>query len=135
MSGRPSCQTCGAAVPADARFCPACGVPLAGPGDRGSRRPVTIVFTDVVGSTALGERLDAESLGGRMTRYYETMRIAVERHGGTVEKFIGDAVVAAFGATEVHEDDASRAVRAAYEMHAALDALNDELEGRWRTRL
>lgn len=135
MSGRPSCQTCGAAVPADARFCPACGVPLAGPGDRGSRRPVTIVFTDVVGSTALGERLDAESLGGLMTRYYETMRIAVERHGGTVEKFIGDAVVAAFGATEVHEDDASRAVRAAHEMHAALDALNDELEGRWRTRL
>ncbi|MEX0650933.1 MAG: adenylate/guanylate cyclase domain-containing protein, partial [Actinomycetota bacterium] len=103
--------------------------------DAGSRRPVTIVFTDIVGSTALGERLDAESLGGLMTRYYETMRDAIERHGGAVEKFIGDAVVAAFGAPEVHEDDALRAVRAAHEMHAALDTLNAELERRWGTRL
>ena len=135
MPGRPSCQTCGAPVPADARFCPACGAAVASLADTGSRRPVTIVFTDVVGSTALGERLDAESLGGLMTRYYETMRDAVERHGGAVEKFIGDAVVAAFGAPVVHEDDALRAVRAAHEMHAALDTLNDELERRWGTRL
>ncbi len=135
MPGRPSCQTCGAPVPTDARFCPACGAAVASLADTGSRRPVTIVFTDVVGSTALGERLDAESLGGLMTRYYETMRDAVERHGGAVEKFIGDAVVAAFGAPMVHEDDALRAVRAAHEMHAALDVLNDELERRWDTRL
>lgn len=135
MPGRPSCQTCGAPVPADARFCPACGATVASLTDTGSRRPVTIVFTDVVGSTALGERLDAESLGGLMTRYYETMRDAVERHGGAVEKFIGDAVVAAFGAPVVHEDDALRAVRAAHEMHAGLDVLNDELERRWDTRL
>jgi len=130
-----SCQTCGAPLPAGARFCPACGAALAAATTSGSRRPVTIVFTDVVGSTALGERLDAETLGGLMTRYYETMREAVERHGGAVEKFIGDAVVAAFGAPEVHEDDALRAVRAAHEMHRALDGLNDELERRWGTRL
>jgi class 3 adenylate cyclase/tetratricopeptide (TPR) repeat protein len=130
-----SCQTCGSPLPPDARFCPACGAATAAPGERGTRRPVTIVFTDVVGSTALAERLDAESLGGLMTRYYETMRDAVERHGGAVEKFIGDAVVATFGAPAVHEDDALRAVRAAHEMHAALGRLNDELERRWSVRL
>lgn len=135
MPGMPSCQTCGAPVPADARFCPACGAAVTPLAETGSRRPVTIVFTDVVGSTALGERLDAETLGGLMTRYYETMRDAIEHHGGAVEKFIGDAVVAAFGAPEVHEDDALRAVRAAHEMHAALDTLNVELERRWGTRL
>lgn len=135
MPGTPSCQTCGASVPADARFCPACGVPVASTSAVGSRRPVTVVITDVVDSTALGERLDAEALGAVMTRYYETMRGAVERHGGSVEKFIGDAVVAVFGALEVHEDDAVRAVRAAHEMHASLDTLNEELEGRWGTRI
>ena len=130
-----SCQTCGAPLPEGARFCPACGAVVTRADEAGSRRPVTIVFTDVVGSTALGERLDAESLGGVMTRYYETMRAVVERHGGAVEKFIGDAVVATFGAPEVHEDDALRAVRAAHEMHAALGDLNDELERRWSIRL
>ncbi len=135
MPRTPSCQTCGASVPADARFCPACGVSVVSTSDVGSRRPVTVVITDVVDSTALGERLDAEALGAVMTRYYETMRGAVERHGGSVEKFIGDAVVAVFGALEVHEDDAVRAVRAAHEMHAALETLNEELEGRWGTRI
>jgi len=130
-----NCQTCGAPLPGAARFCPSCGAPVANVEDVGSRRPVTIVFTDVVGSTALGERLDAETLGGVMTRYYETMRAAIERHGGAVEKFIGDAVVATFGAPEVHEDDALRAVRAAHDMHEALGALNEELERRWATRL
>ena len=130
-----SCQTCGSPLPPDARFCPACGTPTSAPGEAGTRRPVTIVFTDVVGSTALAERLDAESLGGVMTRYYETMREAIERHGGTVGKFIGDAVLATFGAPAVHEDDAVRAVRAAHEMHAALAPLNDELEQRWSVRL
>ena len=123
-----SCQTCGAPLPVAARFCPSCGTPVAPIEDIGSRRPVTIVFTDVVGSTALGERLDAETLGDVMTRYYETMRHAIEHHGGAVEKFIGDAVVATFGAPEVHEDDALRAVRAAHEMHEALGGLNDELD-------
>ena len=130
-----SCQTCGAPMPEGARFCPACGVVVTRADEIGSRRPVTIVFTDIVGSTALGERLDPETLGGVLARYYETMRAVVERHGGAVEKFIGDAVVATFGAPEVHEDDGLRAVRAAHEMHWALGDLNDELERRWDTRL
>ena len=130
-----SCQTCGAPLPEGARFCPACGVVVTRADETGSRRPVTIVFTDIVGSTALGERLDPETLGGVLARYYETMRAVVERHGGAVEKFIGDAVVATFGAPEVHEDDGLRAVRAAHEMHWALGDLNDELERRWDTRL
>jgi class 3 adenylate cyclase/tetratricopeptide (TPR) repeat protein len=130
-----SCQTCGASLPVAARFCPSCGASVARVDAQGSRRPVTVVFTDLVGSTALGERLDAETLGGLMDRFYATMRGAVEHHGGAVEKFIGDAVVATFGAPEIHEDDALRAVRAAHEMHAVLAALNDELARRWDVRL
>ena len=71
-----SCQACGSPLPVAARFCPSCGDVVTPGRDTGSRRPVTIVFTDIVGSTALGERLDAETLGGVMTRYYETMRHA-----------------------------------------------------------
>jgi class 3 adenylate cyclase len=89
---------------------------------------VTVVFSDIAGSTALGERLDAESLRGLMSRYFAEMRAVLERHGGTVEKFIGDAVMAVFGIPVVHEDDALRAVRAAAEMRAALIPLNEELE-------
>jgi len=89
---------------------------------------VTVVFCDVTGSTAMGERLDPESLRRVMARYFDEMRAALERHGGTVEKFIGDAVMAVFGVPNVHEDDALRAVRAAGEMREALVALNKELE-------
>ena len=71
------------------------------------------MFSDVTGSTALGERLDPESLREVMARYFDEMRAAIERHGGTVEKFIGDAVMAVFGIPQLHEDDALRAVRAA----------------------
>jgi class 3 adenylate cyclase/tetratricopeptide (TPR) repeat protein len=95
-----------------------------------TRKTVTIVFTDVVGSTSLGERLDPELLRRVMTAYFERMRAVLERHGGTVEKYIGDAVVAMFGIPELREDDALRAVRAAQEMRAALEDLNGELEGR-----
>ncbi len=91
------------------------------------RKTVTVVFSDVSGSTALGEQLDPESLQQVMSRYFDAMRTIVERHGGTVEKFIGDAVMAVFGIPRVHEDDALRAVRAAAEMREALGALNDEL--------
>jgi class 3 adenylate cyclase/tetratricopeptide (TPR) repeat protein len=84
---------------------------------------VTVVFCDVVGSTALGESVDPEALRGVLARYYERMRAIVERHGGTVEKFIGDAVVAVFGVPVVHEDDALRACRAAVEMREALPEL------------
>ena len=79
----------------------------------GSRRTVTILFTDVVGSTELGERLDPERLQSLLGRYFDAARGVIERHGGTVEKFIGDAVVAVFGIPRLREDDALRAVRAA----------------------
>jgi len=92
------------------------------------RKTVTVLFADVTGSTALGERLDAESLRRVMSRFFEEMASILERHGGNVEKFIGDAVMAVFGIPSVHEDDAMRAVRAAVEMRAALRALNQELE-------
>ncbi|HEX9381176.1 MAG TPA: adenylate/guanylate cyclase domain-containing protein [Gaiellaceae bacterium] len=93
-----------------------------------SRRTVTVLFADVAGSTPLGERLDPESLREVMSRYFERMGAVLERHGGTVEKFIGDAVMAVFGMPELHEDDALRAVRAATELRQALAGLNDELE-------
>jgi class 3 adenylate cyclase/tetratricopeptide (TPR) repeat protein len=89
---------------------------------------VTVVFCDVVGSTSLGEHIDPESLRVVMSRYYDAMREAIEHHGGTVEKFIGDAVMAVFGIPRLHEDDALRAVRAACEMRDALTILNKELE-------
>jgi class 3 adenylate cyclase len=92
-----------------------------------TRKIVTILFADVSGSTALGERLDAEALRRVMERYFEEMRIILERHGGTVEKFIGDAVMAVFGIPVAHEDDAFRAIRAAIEMRARLAELNEEL--------
>src|SRR3954453_20630817 len=87
------------------------------------RKTVTVLFCDLVGSTELGERLDPESLRSLMGRWHETMSAAIERHGGTVEKFIGDAVMAVFGVPVVHEDDALRAVRAAVEMRDALPEL------------
>ena len=87
-----------------------------------------MVFADVTGSTSLGERLDPERMRDVMSRYFERMRQVLERHGGTIEKFIGDAVVAVFGVPTLHEDDALRAVRAAGEMRAALGTLSDELE-------
>ena len=94
---------------------------------RETRKVVTVVFADVTGSTGLGERLDPESLRAVMGRWFETLRDVLERHGGSVEKFIGDAVVAVFGVPALHEDDALRAVRAAAEMRMALAALNVSL--------
>jgi class 3 adenylate cyclase/predicted ATPase len=88
---------------------------------------VTVLFCDVTGSTALGERLDPESLRAVMARYFDVARLVVERHGGSVEKFIGDAVMAVFGIPVLHEDDALRAVRAAAELRDALAELNDGL--------
>jgi class 3 adenylate cyclase/tetratricopeptide (TPR) repeat protein len=93
-----------------------------------SRKTVTIVFSDVTGSTALGEQTDPEVMRRIMERYFEEMRAVLEKHGGTVEKFIGDAVMAVFGIPNVHEDDALRAVRAATEMRERLAALNEEFE-------
>ena len=92
------------------------------------RKHVTVVFADVSGSTALGERLDPETLRRVMERYFAEARQALERHGGTVEKFIGDAVVAVFGIPAVHEDDALRAVKAAVDMRTAIVGLNESFE-------
>ena len=83
---------------------------------REQRKTVTVLFCDVTGSTEMGERLDPEALRQVMRRYFERMRTVIEHHGGTVEKFIGDAVMAVFGVPVLHEDDALRAVRAAVEM-------------------
>src|SRR6187401_1459831 len=83
------------------------------------RKVVTVLFCDVVGSTALGESVDPEALQGLLARYFERMKAIVEAHGGAVEKFIGDAVMAVFGVPAVHEDDALRACRAAAEMREA----------------
>jgi class 3 adenylate cyclase/tetratricopeptide (TPR) repeat protein len=99
------------------------------------RKTVTVLFADISGSTALGERLDPESLRGIMSRYFEEMRSAIEQHGGTVEKFIGDAVMAVFGVPTVHEDDALRGVRAAWQMREILATLNAELERDFGARL
>src|SRR5215468_5838570 len=122
------CPSCGETNPERARFCLACGTELAASAPPpGSRKMVTIVFCDVTESTALGEALDPEALQGVMKRYFAAMRAALEEHGGTVEKFIGDAVVAVFGIPVLHEDDALRAVRAAAAMQRALADLNREL--------
>ncbi|MFL5979471.1 MAG: BTAD domain-containing putative transcriptional regulator [Gaiellaceae bacterium] len=92
-----------------------------------ARRPATVVFADVADSTALGEQLDPESVHRILERYSETATAILERHGGTAEKFIGDAIVGFFGLTEIHEDDAQRAVRAAVELREAVSELTEEL--------
>jgi class 3 adenylate cyclase len=99
------------------------------------RKSVTVVFCDLVGSTELSERLDPESLRAVLARYFDRSRVVLERHGGTVEKFIGDAVMAVFGIPTLHEDDPVRAVRAAGELIEEIDALSDELERAWGVRL
>ncbi len=117
-----TCPRCGQDNRQGARFCNACGAPL--PAEpREVRKRVTVVFADLSGSTALGERLDPEVLRGVMRRYHAEQRAILERHGGTVEKFVGDAVMAVFGLPQVHDDDALRAVRAAAEMRDAVEAL------------
>jgi class 3 adenylate cyclase len=130
------CATCEAENRDGARFCDSCGAELVAAAPvREVRKVVTVLFCDVTGSTALGERIDPESLRHMMSRYFETAKAIVERHGGTVEKFIGDAVMAVFGVPAVHEDDALRAVRSAEELRAGLDELNKELERSYGTRL
>jgi class 3 adenylate cyclase/tetratricopeptide (TPR) repeat protein len=124
------CPSCGEENSDRARFCQNCATSLGEPESATAevRKVVTIVFADVTGSTALGERLDPEALRRVMGRYFAEMSAVVERHEGTVEKFIGDAVMAVFGIPRLHEDDALRAVRAAAGMRAALIELNRELE-------
>lgn len=119
-----ACAACSHEIPEGAKFCPECGAPVApAAAPREQRKTVTVLFCDVAGSTALGESTDPEALRALLARYFDRMKEIVERHGGTVEKFVGDAVMAIFGVPVVHEDDALRACRAAVEMRDALPEL------------
>src|SRR5439155_17317804 len=124
------CASCGHENSEDAKFCEECGFSFGAvrAKAREQRKTVTVLFCDMTGSTSLGETLDPERLRALLAHYFERMKTIVERHGGTVEKFIGDAVMAVFGIPVVHEDDALRALRAAVEMRAALPELG--VEGR-----
>ncbi|MFF9593257.1 adenylate/guanylate cyclase domain-containing protein [Streptomyces sp. NPDC014646] len=134
-----NCTSCQHQLPADARFCPSCGTPCPAaaattpPGDE--RKLVTAVFCDLVGSTALSGQLDPETLRTVTLRYFAVMSERIEAHGGTPEKFIGDAVMAVFGVPVMREDDARRALAAALGMREALADLNTELEASLGIRL
>jgi class 3 adenylate cyclase len=129
------CASCGYDNAPSSRFCARCGasVPTTAPEEQ--RKRVTVLFCDVIASTELGERLDPETLRRVLERYFETGRRVIEGYGGTVEKFIGDAVMAVFGVPVVHEDDAWRGARAAVELRTAMASLNDELAAEYGTRL
>jgi class 3 adenylate cyclase/tetratricopeptide (TPR) repeat protein len=118
-----TCPSCGQESPEGFRFCGACGTALDAAHAAEVRKVVTIVFCDLVGSTALGERSDPEVLREVMSRYHSELRTILELHGGTVEKFVGDAAMAVFGLPQAHEDDALRAVRAAVQMRDAVATL------------
>ena len=130
------CPQCGEANPERFRLCGMCGAPLSVQvASREVRKTVTVVFSDLKGSTSLAEQLDTESLRAALSVYFDAMQAVLQRHGGTVEKYIGDAIMAVFGLPVVHEDDALRAVRAAQEMQQRLGDVNHELERRWGIRL
>ena len=106
-----ACPSCAAENADGARYCAACGERLPAPtAAHEVRKTVTVLFADVVGSTELGEQLDPEAVRALMAGYFSLARTVIEHHGGTVEKFVGDAVMAVFGVPLVHEDDALRAV-------------------------
>jgi class 3 adenylate cyclase/tetratricopeptide (TPR) repeat protein len=127
------CPNCGEENPERFRLCGFCGTQLKAREvpPQAARKIVSVVFSDLVGSTALGERLDPESLREVLNRYFDEMRRVLERHGGIVEKYIGDAIMAVFGLPHAHEDDALRAMRAAAEMRSVLTALNSDLQRQW----
>jgi predicted ATPase/class 3 adenylate cyclase len=130
------CPNCGEENPDRFRLCGICGTQLvqAAPAQE-VRKTVSIVFSDLKGSTNLGEQLDTESLREVLNVYFTEMKTILEKHGGTVEKFIGDAIMAVFGLPKLHEDDALRAVRAAFEMKVTLEKVNERLEAGWGVRL
>ena len=123
-----ACAACGQVNPEIARFCLACGVPIvpeeARPAEE--RKTVTVLFCDLVGFTAASDRADPEDVRARIRPYHTRLRREMERFGGTVEKFIGDAVMAVFGAPATHEDDPERAVRAGLRILEAIADLNQE---------
>ena len=130
------CPNCGAPFSGEPKFCAECGTPLAAvttaatpvkaPAETptAERRLVSVLFADLVGFTQLSEQQDPEAVRDLLSRYFETARAAIEGYGGTVEKFIGDAVMAVWGAPTAHEDDAERAVRAALELVQAVSELS-----------
>ncbi len=135
-----SCPACGSPNPSGVKFCGECGAPLVpesvavvAPGipareaPAAERRLVTVLFADLVGFTPLSESRDAEEVRDLLSRYFEQARTVIERYGGTVEKFIGDAVMAAWGTPTATEDDAERAVRAGLDLVAAVSALGQEI--------
>ncbi|MFD6801215.1 adenylate/guanylate cyclase domain-containing protein [Streptomyces cyaneofuscatus] len=139
-----TCPSCRQELPSTARFCSSCGTPCTGPAaapapvappPEDERKPVTVLFCDLVGSTALSGVLDPETLRTVTLRYFEAMSAQIVARGGTPEKFIGDAVMAVFGVPVVREDDARRALAAALGMRRALDALNEELHASLGIRL
>jgi class 3 adenylate cyclase/tetratricopeptide (TPR) repeat protein len=131
-----ACPTCGELNPEAARLCGMCGTSLIQDEAAGEvRRLITLVTSDLKGSTALGERLDPEALREVLNRYFGVMRAVFESHGGTIEKIIGDAIVAVFGLPFRRDDDPIRALEAAAETQRALALLNDELEQGWGVRL
>src|SRR5258705_1400036 len=151
----PACSACGAELPVDARFCPQCGqasltsaaatADFASPATytpkhlaeriliskaalEGERKQVTVLFVDIAGFTALSARLDPEDVHALMTRAFEIMLAEVHQYEGTVNQFLGDGIMALFGAPIAHEDHAQRAVRAALGIQRALEDYQRELE-------
>ena len=132
-----ACASCGSQLAAGERFCGVCGTPVGetplGAAPSGveapvaERRLVSVLFADLVGFTTLSESRDAEEVRELLSRYFETCRTLIARYGGTVEKFIGDAVMAVWGAPVATEDDAERAVRAALDLTAAVAAMGEEV--------
>ena len=123
-----TCSTCGRDNPDDSRFCANCGSPLGeeAASAREERKVITVLFADLVGFTSRSERLDPEDVRATLSPYFARLREELERRGGTVEKFIGDAVMAVFGAPTTHEDDPERAVRAALAIRDALAEMNEQ---------
>jgi class 3 adenylate cyclase/tetratricopeptide (TPR) repeat protein len=128
----PFCTSCGTENPDQARFCFGCGSPLVAPqpvaAPSEERKVITAIFVDLVGSTARSEQLDPEDVKSLVAPYHASVRGELERHGGTFEKFSGDAVLALFGSPKAHEDDPQRAIRAAFSVRKAIAELNAEDE-------
>src|SRR5512142_53725 len=133
-----TCPSCGEENPARFRLCGFCGAvlaPAAAMPAQEVRKTVTLIFVDLKGSTSLGEHLDPEALHEVKERYFNSMAAEITRHGGKIEKYIGDAIMAVFGLPRSHEDDALRAVRAAVGMQKILFKLDKELKARFGCEL